>query len=205
MYHAGTWKNGWTWAYMDQDQLDSNDAVIISLPFSDTGGVHSLTQETLDECYKLGVPVLIDCAFYGLCNDIYFNLDHPAITDVTFSLSKSLPASHLRIGMRLTKFDDDDSLLIYNKSGYVNRFSAAVGIEILDRITADTNWQQWHPEQLQFCKELGITPSNTVIFGLDQTGEFQQYSRGGDTNRLCFYRHMGKDQFKNIKDVDSVV
>ena len=199
MYHAGTWKNGWDWAYMDQDHLQSNDAVIISLPFSDTGNIHSHTEETLDHCRDLGIPVLIDCAFFGLCNNINFNLDHPAITDVTFSLSKAVPVQHLRIGMRLTRIDDDDSLQIYNKNGYVNRFGAAVGIEILNNITADTNWYRWQPMQKYFCELLDVEPSSTVIFGLDNKEQFQQYNRGGNTNRLCFYRHMG---IENLKELD---
>jgi hypothetical protein len=190
MYHVGSWKNGFDWAYMEHDRLESKDAVIMSLPFSDTGEVHPKTQETLDRCAELGIPVLIDCAFFGLCKGIEFNLDQPAITDITFSLSKCLPAAPLRIGMRLTRKDDDDSLLIYNKTNYVNRIGAAVGLRILDYITPDSNWERWHETQEYFCQQLGVRPSSTVIFGIDKSGVHQQYNRGQDTSRLCFYRHM---------------
>jgi hypothetical protein len=38
------------------------------------------------------------------------------------------------------------------------------------------------------CEKLDLTPSNSVIFGLDYKNKFNEYSRGGDINRLCFSR-----------------
>lgn len=190
MYHVGSWKNNFDWAYIEHDELKLNDAVVISLPFSDTGEIHPLTQHTLNRCADLGIPVLIDCAFYGLCQGIVFDLDQPAITDITFSLSKCLPVAHLRIGMRLTRKDDDDGLLIHHKTNYINRIGASVGIRILNHITPDSNWEKWHSTQQLFCEKLKVRLSNTVIFGIDESGVYQQYNRGRDTNRLCFYRHM---------------
>lgn len=188
MYHAGSWKNYHDWAYMDQAPLSAGDALVLSMPFSDTGDIHPDTVSTLDLCQHLDVPVLIDCAFFGLCAGIAFDFDHPAVTDLTFSLSKTLPVANLRIGMRLTRQDDDDSLLIYNKTRYVNRLGAGVGLQILDSMDADTNWQRWSPAQRRMCDGLAVTPSKTVIFGLAQGDHFAQYNRGGTTHRLSFHK-----------------
>ena len=196
MYHAGTWKNYHQWSYMDQDDLRENDALVLSLPFSDSGNIHPATEQTLDRCFELGIPVLIDCAFFGLCAKINFNLDHLAITDLTFSLSKAFPVANLRIGMRLTRVDDDDSLLIYNKTNYVNRLGASVGLKVLNSMTADTNWTRWHTVQEQFCQELNVKPSKTVIFGLAEGDAFKEYNRGGSGNRLCFYRRLANGSLK---------
>lgn len=194
MYHAGTWKNGFDWAYMDQDALKSNDAIIFSLPFSDTGEIHADTTTTLDLAYNLSIPVLVDLAFFGLCSGIDFDLDHPAITDLTFSLSKTFPVAPFRIGMRLTREDDDDSLLIYNKTNYVNRLGASVGLRVLDHVNVDYNVSKWRSTQESFCRQLDIDPSATVIFGIDRKKKFAQYNRGGNTNRLCFYRYLAAGQ-----------
>jgi hypothetical protein len=188
MYHAGSWKNYHDWAYMDQAPLTDSDALVLSMPFSDTGDIHPDTQATLDLCHSLGVPVLIDCAFFGLCAGIEFNFDHPAVTDLTFSLSKTLPVANLRIGMRLTRHDDDDSLLIYNKTRYVNRMGAGVGLKILDFMDADANYQCWNQAQSRICDQLGVSPSKTVIFGLSHGERFQEYNRGGGTHRLSFHK-----------------
>lgn len=190
MYHLGTWKNNWNWQYVTDSPLDKNDAVIISLPFSDTGNIHVNMQEVLDECANLGIPVLIDCAFFGLCGGIKFNLDHPAITDIAFSLSKTLPVAHYRIGMRLSRTDSDDGLSIYNKIGYINRLGPAIGLKILDTITADTNWIKWRGVQEKLCQEIRIQPSSTVAFGVDIHNKFPEYNRGGSSNRLCIAKYL---------------
>ena len=189
MYHAASWKDKFQWAYIDDDKITSNDAVIISMPFSDTGNVHDSTVSTLDICAELGVPVLIDCAFIGLCSGIEFDFDHEAITDITFSLSKTFPISSFRIGMRYTKQDTDDGLLVHQKTNYTNRIGAAVALELLKQYDCDHNWNRWHHNQNQFCQELSVEPSHTVIFGLGSS-QWQQYNRGGVTNRLCFNRYL---------------
>ena len=62
--------------------------MVISVPFSDNGYIHPDTQEILETCNKLEIPVLIDLAYYNLARGIDFNLDEPCISTFTFSLSK---------------------------------------------------------------------------------------------------------------------
>ena len=41
MYHQLAWRNSWPdWKYLEDDLLHSNDAVVISFPFADTGNKH---------------------------------------------------------------------------------------------------------------------------------------------------------------------
>ena len=190
MYHAASWRNYFpTWRYLEDDEVGEHDAVVISMPFSDTGNIHSETYKILDACTKLNVPVLIDCAFFGICRDIEFDFDVPCITDVVFSLSKTFPVSHIRIGMRLTKTDDDDSLLVYHKTNYVNRLGAWLGNELITQYSPDWNVNKWQEQQESFCKQLSVEPSKTVIFGLGKD-QWMQYNRGTSTNRLCFANYL---------------
>lgn len=186
MYHAASWRNYFPsrWAYIDVNDIEANDAVVISLPFSDTGNKHVKMDEVLDACTKLGVPVLVDCAFFGICQNIDFDFSWPCITDITFSLSKTIPIAHSRIGMRLSRIDDDDSLLVHHKTKYVNRLSCGIGLELLKIYSPDYNCRRWSTKQQDFCQQLNITPSSTVIFGIDDN-LYPQYNRGGPTNRLC--------------------
>lgn len=197
MYHGASWKSCFPdWKYIDDEAIDSNDAVVISLPFSDTGNQHVRMIDVLETCDQLGVPVLVDCAFVGICHNIDFDFDHPCVTDITFSLSKTFPVANLRIGMRLTREDHDDGLLVHTKTNYNNRLGAAVGIQLLSTYSVDWNMEKWHHQLLNFCKQLDITPSNTVIFGLGDE-KYQEYNRGGPTNRLCLAKYLSQGILPN--------
>jgi hypothetical protein len=190
MYHPAAWRNYFpAWCRIEDQPLDKNDAVVISMPFSDTGEIHPDTDMVLDQCDRLRIPVLIDSAFFGICRDIDFNYDRDCITDITFSLSKTFPVANLRIGMRLTRHDDDDSLMVHHKTNYNNRLGAGVGIKLLEQYSADHNVDTWQETQESFCKELGVRPSRSVIFGLGGE-QFLKYNRGGSSNRLCFSRFL---------------
>ena len=188
VYHRLVWRNSWPdWKWLDDDGLESNDAVVISLPFSDTGNKHSLHDALLEQCTRLGVPVLVDCAYFGICSNLEFNFNQPCITDITFSLSKVFPVAHARIGMRLTKEDDDDSLFVVNKIGYTNRYGAQLGLELIKQFGPDYIADKYRDRQVSICNELNVQPSKTILFGIGGQ-EWQQYNRGTRTNRLSFNR-----------------
>jgi hypothetical protein len=189
LYHQLAWRNYFPdWKFINNLDIEKTDAVVISLPFSDSGNKHTETEELLKLCTELKVPVLVDCAFFGICANIDFNFDHECITDITFSLSKAFPVAHYRIGMRLTRNDDDDSLLVSNKAQYTNRIGAALGSQLL-KYSPDYNWETWSDQQHRFCKVLEVEPSNSVIFGID-FNKYPMYNRGSSTNRLCFAKYL---------------
>ena len=177
-------------SFIEDNDLDSNDVVVISLPFSDTGNKHPKMTEVLQTCNEMNIPVLIDCAYMGICSEINFDLTYPCITDVTFSLSKTFPVPHLRIGMRLTRTDDDDALLVMNKTGYTNRLSMQVGLDLIRNWSVDHIVKKYKDSQLKICNDLGVVPSNSIIFGIDYKNQYPEYNRGGQTNRLCFAKHL---------------
>jgi hypothetical protein len=192
MYHQLTWRNCWpNWKYIENDlDLDANDAVVISLPFADTGNPHSLHNDLLARCSELGIPVLLDCAYANLCSGIAFDLTYPCITDITFSLSKFAPlGAHARIGMRLTRTDNDDPLFVLNKTNYTNRFGAWLGLKIIRRFGPEYIVKNYRDKQIEFCNQLGAEPSASVIFGLGNE-DYAQYNRGAGNNRLCFFKYL---------------
>jgi len=185
-YHRLSWRNHYPgWAFIDGEHpLADGDALVLSLPFADTGNKHPDMETLIAECDTLRIPVLVDCTYFGLCRDIRFDLDRPSIEVLTFSLSKAFPVGHVRIGMRLARRDDDDPLSFMNKERYINRVGAAVGEACLKEFDVDYSQRKWRARQLEVCEELGIEPSNTVIFGIGGL-EYRAYNRGGSTNRLC--------------------
>jgi hypothetical protein len=198
MYHQLAWRNSWpNWKFIEDLDIEANDAVVISLPFSDTGNKHVSHDTLLKVCEELNVPVLVDCAYYSVSHGIDFDFSYKCITDITFGLSKIFPLAHARVGMRFTRVDDDDVLFVYNKSNYTNRIGARLGLEFLKLYDSDYIVNKYRNQQIEFCNILEVEPSQTILFGLGGE-EWKAYSRGGDKNRLGLHRylHLTTDEFK---------
>ena len=187
MYHKLAWRDKFDWQWVEDAPLHKNDAVIISLPFADTGDKHIDYHSLMRRCSDLGVPVLVDCAYFGACRNIHIDIAYSCITDVTFSLSKTFPVAYARIGIRYTKVDDDDTMFVYHKINYNNKVGAALGLRYFERFTPDYIPQKYVDKQLEYCKILDVEPSRTVLFGIGGN-EWNHYNRGGKTNRLSFHK-----------------
>jgi hypothetical protein len=184
-YHFTSWRNHFkNWKYLDKLDLKKNDAVIISLPFSDTGSKHPDMEELIYKCDKLNIPVLVDCCYYGMCKGIKFNFNHKSIKEIAFSLSKAFPVSRVRIGMRLSKTDDDDPLFFLNKLGLVNKIGAYIGFQLIKKFKFDYIYKKYHQKQKYFCKKMNLEPSDVVCLAIGGK-EWKKYNRGNKTNRLC--------------------
>lgn len=186
MYHRVIWRQGgYAFQYLEDAPVASGDAVVISLPFSDTGSTHHLMQELTSSCSRLHVPILVDCAYVNIGSTIDFDFDQPAIDTIAFSLSKAFHGmDKLRIGVRLKRKFEDDAIDVFNTAGMVNHYGCAVGHALIERFGPDYNFKTYRTRQLQVCKEMQIAPSNCVIFGLGGQ-EWSAYNRGGAVNRLC--------------------
>ena len=193
LYHRLVWDSSlnYNWKFLEDDCLKINDAVVISLPFADTGNQHHLyNKDFLDECFALNIPVLLDCAFFGICQNIDFDFTHPAITDVCFSLSKTFPVNNIRIGIRFTRNNYFDGLSVYQNAGYVNLLGAAVGLKLLEEFNPDYTVINYKNKQLELCNYFKLTPSLSVIFGLDSEQRYNNYNRGmPNNNRICFSKY----------------
>lgn len=190
MYHQATWRNSWPdWKFIEDEAIAENDAVIISFPFSDTGSKHQCMDKVLRRCTELGVPVLIDCCYFGTCGGLTFDFTHPCISTITFALSKTFPLSHARIGMRLTRVDDDDPAFVLQKTNYTNRIGAGIGLHLLQKFGPDYIFSTYRSTQLDFCEQLGVDASDTVSFGIGGE-QYQEYNRGSSTNRLSFHKYL---------------
>jgi hypothetical protein len=187
LYNLLSWRNtGKSWCFLDDEPVTSGDAVVISLPFSDSGGIHPQTQLILNQCNELAIPVLIDCAYFGVCQGLQFNFNQPSIESIGFSLSKSFPVAYGRIGMRLSRKNSDDPISVLQSMDYVNRPFAQIGLELLNHFDPDYNCRTYSGNQFALCQKLGVEPSSCVLFGLGDSTNWSHLNRGGSWNRLCF-------------------
>lgn len=192
LYHKLSWRNNYeSWAFLEEDEIRPNDAVVISIPFSDTGAKHEHMDQIILECNKMEVPVLIDCAYFSIASDLSYNFNSECISDVTFSLSKTFPVAHSRIGIRLTRVDNDDPLFVRNKHDYVNRISCYLGYQLMKNFSPDYIFNTYREKQLLMCAYLGVKESNTVSIATGN-GKWIEYNRGGPTNRLSFHKWLSR-------------
>ena len=194
IYHTLSWKRNFDWLYMEDDDIRENDAVIVSVPFSDFGDIHPQTNDVLDRCDELGVPVFIDCAYMIVARNIDFNFNRECIQNVGFSMSKGFYGSELmQLGLRYSKEYIDDTLEIKNSASSRNPIGMSVGLKIINNYEVDHTIDIYRHKQKQICNELNIVPSKCVTFGMADKNhpDFGSFDRGTDARRVCVSSLMG--------------
>lgn len=160
----------------DADDIMVNDCVVLSVPFCDTGDTPNNLEVLLEKCDGLGVPVLLDCAYYTISKGIHIDLNHDCIDTVTFSLSKTFPIAHARVGMRFIRPGIADGQKLHSKINYDNRLSAGVGLHFIHKFSSDHVYLKHCDFYTEIIKFLGLKSSQTIIFA-DGSDEWQQYGR----------------------------
>lgn len=160
--------------------LDEADAIIISHPFSADG---MSSHDKIAQADKLGKPIFVDCAFFGICANISFDFTaYKNIHTVGFSLSKTFGTGPNRVGMIYTI--DRYAPAVYAEWNYPLIAGAMQHYDLLATKTPDETFATYRNRQVQICDELGVVPSDTVIFGIDMEGRYPEFKRGY-TGRLC--------------------
>jgi hypothetical protein len=169
--------------HLESGPIEANDAVVMSLPFAGNGGIYPGYTDMIAECNQLGVPVLLDLAYYGISHGMSIDLTHPCITDVAFSLSKPM-ITQLRLGLRLTKAHQDDVQQANSDIKIYNRTSTFIGVQLMEKFPCDYIISKYLDKQLKVCNNLGITPSSTVTLATGNELEHKDFYRNG-FYRIC--------------------
>ena len=160
--------------------LKEADVIIISHPFS-ADGLDSHWK--IEQADKLGIPIFIDCAFFGICANINFDFSkYKNIHSVCFSLSKTFGTGWQRVGLLYTK--DKYPVSVYGEWQYPLTASAMYHYGLIKTIAPDDMYEKYRLQQEKICGIMDIIPSSTVIFGLDYNNRFNKFKRGY-VNRLC--------------------
>ena len=184
IYHKLCARNNYKFKYIDEIDINENDAVIVSLPFADSGDEHERMKILMEECERKKIPVLVDLAYINLAENLNVNLNYNCVHTVTLSLSKAFYSlDRLRVGMRLKKDFNDDPIDVFNSIGMVNLFGMHVGNKLINEFSPDFLCKKYKTKQHELCDELGIKPSKSVIFGIGND-EYKDYNRGGEFNRI---------------------
>jgi len=201
-YHLKTWtSNQLDWSFITDDApISSNDAVVISMPFCDTGSSHPEYEQLISTCEKLNVPVLVDCCYYPISGGINIDVTSNCIDTVSFSLSKAFPIANLRIGIRYTR-DTFDGQKLHDTINYNNTLSAYIGTKIIDKFPSDYIYYKYIEKQQVVCDYFKLVPGHSVVFAVGDS-DWDQYSR---RNLLDVYQlHIDPSEFKNRVSLVSI-
>jgi len=178
------------WSFIkDVFVLSENDVVVMSVPFSDTGGMPKNYTRIMEACEALQIPVLLDMAYISLAKGFKLNVDYKCIDTIATSLSKVFPVADWRIGLRMQRENIDDTLDAYEINSYLNTHAVNVAHDLIKQYPATYSFDKFREQQILHCIEQGVSPSPSFIFGIDRENKYPQYNRGSDSNRLCFARH----------------
>ena len=169
-------------------ELQDNDALIISFPFSDFGNTHPDQDLILTRCNELSIPVCLDLAHWGVAKNISIDLtQYPCIHEVTCSLSKPFyTLENHRVGVRFTKEYVNDGISMINEVNMQNKYSMSLGVYYLHQFTPDWAWNTYLNKYKEVCKQNELVPTNVIIFGLTSSREYNDFNRGiPGNNRIC--------------------
>ena len=166
LYHIVVKKNlKQSWSFISNYQeLESGDTLILSVPFCDSGNAPKNLTEILQHCEKYEIPVLLDLSYYTISHGIKIDLNYNCIDTVVFSLSKTFPVAHARIGMRFTRESHMDGQKLHSKINYNNNLSAGIGLHIIEKFSSDYVVNEYIDFYNKIIKKLNLIPGQTVIF-----------------------------------------
>jgi hypothetical protein len=189
MYHQASMKAGLAWAWLNDGNIESNDAVIISVPFSDFGSKHTDLDSILDICESLEVPVLLDFAYLAISKNIVVNLNYKCIDSVCTSISKAFDgAQYLRCGIRFQRENLDDGIDAFNSVGMVPHKNMSTAVYLMKKYSIDYNWDAYATQYELVCKEFNLQPTDCILFGLST--EYAECNRGNILNRVCISKDL---------------
>ena len=73
----------------------------------------------------------------------------------------------------------------------VNRVSLSIANTLIKEYSVDHNWNTYHDQYYQVCKEKNLEPTDCIMFGLGGE-EYKEFNRGGKVNRVCISELIGE-------------
>lgn len=171
------------WKFLEDGQLESNDAVVLSFPFSGNGGIYPGFGDLIERCTDFQVPVLIDSAYFGICTDLDIDLGAPCITDVTLSLSKPF-STMLRHGIRFTRMKYDDLIQTNSDLGILARPCVALSSLLMSKFDADYVVNKYLNRYRDICDRQQLMTTPTITLALGDQKKHAEFSRSGYV-RVC--------------------
>lgn len=174
--------------YIENAPLQKGDAVIISIPFSGTGDKPARWKWLVKECEDKDIPIYVDCAWFGCCEDMEAKLAHAPVQAVAFSTTKGLSCGNWRAGMVFTR-EDYSSLHLQTEWHHGIHLNVSIGLELIRNFSPDTVPNTYSKWANKVCEHYGLERSKTVHIAKGDDS-WSDYSRDGTYNRINIRKHI---------------
>lgn len=172
--YAYHWRMKADFPQVKPEQLKAGDVLVLGAPFPWHGELHPQTQEVLDRCVQLGIPVHIDSAWVGCLRNFSFHYDHPAIQSASFSLSKGLGLGSHRVGVRYSRERHPGPVTIVNDFSMEVNSVMYCGIRFMREFGSDYLQNRYGEAYDVVCEKLDLRPTLAlhVAFGEVEPGQW---------------------------------
>jgi len=153
------------------DDLRTEDVLVLSLPFCNSGNIHSDIDLILHTCQQKQIPLHIDSAWFGACRDIVFDYSHPVIQSVSFSLSKGLGLGQHRAGIRYSKKRTPGPITIINDFNLHIQSSLWLGLKFMQKFSPDYLQNKYYENYQMICDKLKLKPSSTIFVAYEKNSD----------------------------------
>lgn len=143
--------------------LDKCDKVIISCPFSHDGNT-IIQQDLIYKCAEKDIPILIDMAYLGLTKPFTLDISRNNRVQIAYTMSKHFALPFDRLGI-LWSSHEDSELSILNNVGYVNITAIQRAQLLINNFDLDYIYKKYKTQSDQIIQQLGLTPTECVLFG----------------------------------------
>jgi len=192
--------------FLDDEQgnyrpVEENDWVITSYPFCGNGGIPPHWDTLQDDCLQKQVPILLDCAWFGTCRDINLDVNHSAITEVCFSLTKGIGLGNIRSGIRYSNYDDKLPIRQQNEYNHLPLGAAQIGLWQMQKFGPDYVQNKYHKVYEHICQIKSIQPTNCIHIGvLNKSHPEYEYYLTDRVHSKVGMRNAVKDFYKKNPD-----
>lgn len=183
----------WDNDFIDDHPLKFGDAVIISLPFSGSGNIHSRWSELVTSCNELEIPIFVDAAFFGTCANVELNFDEPCIQFVAFSTTKGLSCGSYRNGILFAK-EKQGHLAVQTDWHHGIHLNTSIGLFLMKNFSPDYLYDKYKNSYAEVCEHYGLQASQCIHLALGDE-KWSYFDRDGAFNRIGV-RNAVKAQFK---------
>ena len=154
--------------------LASGDVLVMAIPFAHFGDLHPDTNQILNRCSELNIPVHVDAAWYGCMRDFNFDYSHPAIQSVSFSLSKGLGLGSHRAGIRYSRERWPGPVTIINDFNMGLVSPLWYGINFMREFPVDFLQKKYGEAYEIVCEKLNLRKTKAIHVAMkeNEAGEF---------------------------------
>ena len=183
-YNRDVHEFDWDWFIEEEGEpLSKGDAVIMSVPFSGAGHIHPRYYDILETCDSLGIPVMIDCAWFGTCYDLQWSVNFNSIKLVTFSTTKGLGTGQYRSGICFSKWKYGP-LNVQTQWHHGIHMNTYIGNLLMQNFSPDTVPNLYKDAQHEVCKYFGLTPTPTIHIASGIKPDWNFFSRDDSYKRI---------------------